>query len=197
MADTRNESVLLLHENHLEWIKHWERSSFLGERALFSARIAVKRENANSRYLNTGHFVANLLTVWADAVRLRRNSLGTRHGTRTSLSTSLFVRYRFAPSDATNSDVLFPSRPRWFRVATVADRSSRKKDRTRGELGNRIRIEIPRFVFLGKVISQECDDRLYLEKFYAKRENFVFLIRQKIEMLYLKWMNRKVSHKLG
>lgn len=94
LADTRNESVLLLHENHLEWIKHWERSSFLGERALFSARIAVKRENANSRYLNTGHFVANLLTVWADAVRLRRNSLGTRHGARTSLSTSLFVRYR-------------------------------------------------------------------------------------------------------
>ena len=44
-----------------------------------------------------------------------------------------------------------------------------KKDRTRGELGNRIRIEISRFVFLGKVISQECDDRLCLEKFYAKR----------------------------
>lgn len=93
--------------------KTLERSSFLGERALFSARMAVKRENANSRYLNAVHSVANLLTVWAGAVRLRRNSLGTRHGARTSLSTSLFVRYRcnrsFAPSDATDSDALFPS----------------------------------------------------------------------------------------
>lgn len=124
LADTRNESVLSLHENHLEWIKDWERSSFLGERALFSARMAVKRENANSRYLNAGHSVANLLTVWAGAVRLRRNSLGTRHGARTGLSTSLFVRYRCNRSlflmQPTNSDALFPSRPRWIRVATVA-----------------------------------------------------------------------------
>lgn len=181
--------------------KTLERSSFLGERALFSARMAVKRENANSRYLNAVHSVANLLTVWAGAVRLRRNSLGTRHGARTSLSTSLFVRYRcnrsFASSDATDSDALFPSRPRWFRVATVADRSSRKKDRTRGELGNRIRIQVSRFVFLGKVISQECDDRLCLEKFYAKQENFLFLIIQEVEVFYIKCTNRKISRKLG
>lgn len=73
----------------------------------------------------------------------------------------------------------------------------KKKDRTRGELGNRIRIQVSRFVFLGKVISQECDDKLCLEKFYAKQENFLFLIIQEVEVLYIKCTNRKISRKLG